>query len=364
MSKTAVTYVPHTDLAGLLNPVPGRRVPMRDFDEEFVDPADYIIRITRRIWEGRELERIRDYYRNDITIHTLAGPVRGAAAVVAGTRAMLQAFPDRTLTGDNVVWCGDDARGFYSSHRITSQMTNLGAGEFGAATGLRATVCTIADCALLQNRITEEWLVRDNLALAVQLGLDPHELARANAAQTPPELRAWWHAQTEEVRAQGWSAAATPSPPSPSSRALNLPDAGEQPDAFAAAVLRGLWLGDCAAWVENAYAAHCRVTAPSGRALFGHGETVASMQSLRHALQERALRLDHVCAMPAPEQGWDFAVRWRVSGVHKGDGLYGPATGRPVLLLGVSQWRIASGKICEEWTVFDELAVLQQVYAT
>ena len=39
------------------------------------------------------------------------------------------------------------------------------------------------------------------------------------------------------------------------------------------------------------------------------------------------------------------------------------AAARKLLILAVSHWRISNGLIKEEWTVFDELAVLRQAYA-
>ena len=44
-----VTVCAVTDLSDMLNPVPGRRQPMKGFDDEFVDIVDYIVRITYRI---------------------------------------------------------------------------------------------------------------------------------------------------------------------------------------------------------------------------------------------------------------------------------------------------------------------------
>jgi hypothetical protein len=41
-----------------------------------------------------------------------------------GTRAVLAAFPDRTLVGEAVIWSGDEEEGYLSSHRITSHATH------------------------------------------------------------------------------------------------------------------------------------------------------------------------------------------------------------------------------------------------
>ena len=56
-----------------------------------------------------------------------------------------------------------------------------------------------------------------------------------------------------------------------------------------------------------------------------------------------------------------FAVRWSMEGHHLGHGLLGPPSGQRVFLLGVSHLHVRDGAIVEEWTVYDELAMLTQV---
>ena len=40
-----------------------------------------------------------------------------------------------------------------------------------------------------------------------------------------------------------------------------------------------------------------------------------------------------------------------------------PATGKPIAVEALSVFRIADGKIAEEWTVWDALGLLQQIGA-
>ena len=168
------------------------------FDPEFSDIVDYILRITYRIWEGNDPELVHRYYTEDCVIHTLSGPIVGAETVVANTAATLKAFPDRRLFADDVIWSDEGEAGFYTSHRITSPMTHRGHGHWGAPTGRRARVRTIADCLVRENRIYGEWLMRDGLAMALQLGLDPWPLARRQAQQAL-DNEALQHWVAEEV---------------------------------------------------------------------------------------------------------------------------------------------------------------------
>ena len=156
---------------------------MKGFDPEFTEIVDYITRITYRIWEGKQVGLCYDYYSEDCPIYTLAGMSVGSEVVVQNTLKTLAAFPDRTLHADNIIWGGNDADGYHSSHLISTQMTNLGPSEFGAATGKHATIAVIAHCVVKDNRVIEEWLVRDNHSLVTQLGLDPDEVAQQWASK-------------------------------------------------------------------------------------------------------------------------------------------------------------------------------------
>src|SRR5882757_8655701 len=54
---------------------------------------------------------------------------------------------------------------------------------------------------------------------------------------------------------------------------------------------------------------------------------------------------------------------WLIHGTHQGT-LYGvPATGRPIDVLEVGQWRIENGLVAEAWFFVDELALIRQLGA-
>ena len=56
-----------------------------------------------------------------------------------------------------------------------------------------------------------------------------------------------------------------------------------------------------------------------------------------------------------------MAVRWAWTGSHRGAGVWAPASERDILLMAVSHYRLRSGAILEDMTIFDELAVLRQI---
>jgi hypothetical protein len=151
---------------------------MKGFDPRFTDLPDYILKCTAQIWEGRDIAALDWHYGEDLVVRTPAGISRGNAAGKVNTMATLSEFPDRQLLGEDVIWCGDDQSGFLSSHRILSTATHKG-GAFGAATGRQVTFRSIADTFSRENRVWDEWLIRDNAAIAVQLGQTAKEAAQA-----------------------------------------------------------------------------------------------------------------------------------------------------------------------------------------
>jgi steroid delta-isomerase-like uncharacterized protein len=54
-------------------------------------------------------------------------------------------------------------------------------------------------------------------------------------------------------------------------------------------------------------------------------------------------------------------VYWIARGTNTGTGNGLPATGKKVKLSGITIWRIADGKIKEEWSAFDQLSMMQQL---
>ena len=145
---------------------------------DYNDFVDYIIKITHRIWEEKGIGIIYDTYHNNVSMHSSSQNITGIKEVISGTIQTLHTFPDRRLIGQNVIWSKFDKDGYFSSHRIISTATNLGDSSYGPATGRKINFRTTVDCVVKNNRIFEEWLVRDNLWIVKQLGFEPHEVAK------------------------------------------------------------------------------------------------------------------------------------------------------------------------------------------
>lgn len=57
------------------------------FDERWIDVPDYIIGITKQIWEDREIHSLHDYYGSDLIVRSPASVVQGNAGIIAATQA-------------------------------------------------------------------------------------------------------------------------------------------------------------------------------------------------------------------------------------------------------------------------------------
>ena len=62
--------------------------------------------------------------------------------------------------------------------------------------------------------------------------------------------------------------------------------------------------------------------------------------------------------------GLRVAVLWKLAGRYDGKALFGPLTGQPVDLMGVSQFLVQDGRIVREKRVYDELALRAQINST
>jgi predicted ester cyclase len=343
----AIPNVGGRDIAEILVPQSSPRQDIPGFDAEYADIVDYILRCTHRIWEQKDVGLIATHYAPDIVVHMMTGPTHGMDGVIAGTARTLSAFPDRTLTGEAVIWSDEGDGAYLSSHQITSSATNLGTSELGPATGKRITFTTIADCLCKANLIVEEWLVRDYSAMALQLGYHPRAVAKAQAAvDKVGGPQAWRREAMEGIRAL----APTAFPQGA------LPNPERDPAAFAHAFIDRILNHRRFGLVREVYSPAAHWSGPGGRRLFGWGEITGWFTALIGSFGDARVCIQHIAAVDDM-----IAVRWELAATHDGGALYSAASGQPVYILAVTHWRTAHGVIVDEMTVFDEVALMRQM---
>ncbi len=353
ITKSAVTHVPHADSSTLLNPGTEKRQSMRGFDDEFVDIVDYIVRITHKIWEEKGIGRIYDYYAHNILIHTMDGKTYGRDKVIAASLQTMSAFTDIRLHADDVIWSGNDEDGFHSSHRIIWIGHNTGHSIYGPPTGRKVMRQGIAHCFVKDNYIVEEWICRDELALIRQLGFDEHALAKKMAKQVAASGADGLEIPGEVERLEGQLPPVTLPPQS--SDGFDIED-------FIRHSFYEIWNWRLLNKIDDYYSPNYVCRTSSNRHLYGLGEFKAYVLSLLSAFPDAAVTIDHICWLGNEQSGYRVATRWTMLGTHAGPGSYGPPTGKRVQIMGITHYEIKQGRFIQEWTAFDEFALLKQIY--
>jgi len=344
--RPAVTRIRQRD-ARLQRPADAARSQsLTGFDDQYLDIVDYIVRLTDEIWTDRAVGRIYETYDASCTIYSSYGIVRSVEEVVASTMSSLHSFPDNEDQHLSVAWSGDDQAGFYTSHLGFSQATNLGDTAFGPATGKRAGSRFCADCISRDNRIHTEWLVRDNSALVMQLGLDLHETARIIAAVPTREVAI----VSAPTRMHGQAP----------QQFYDMPN--DTPDGWARHHFGQIWNARRLEHMAFHYAADAVAHWPGSREATGPRAIGSLIIALIASLPDATLRIEHV-SWSDETDGVILAVRWLMEGTTKSGGMLGAVPeGRPVFVMGMSHLRFGGGHVVEEWTVFDEVGVLAQAY--
>lgn len=345
--RPTVTQVRHAAESALLA-VAAR--PDRDlvgFPDDYADIVDYIVKITRRIWIDGAIGLIYDTYDANCVVYTANDVGRGVDRVVAGTTMSMAASPDLDNHFLNIAWSGNGRAGFYTSHLGFGTGLNVGATPYGPATGRSATIRFCADCITLNGRIHTEWLARDNGALVRQLGIDLHDAARRVAKVPPDELyvRGW------PLRLDGQT------PPLP------LDVARETLEQHMRHLFHDIWNRRMLDQIAVHYDPAARLHTAGGRVGEGAAGIRALHVSLLAAVPDGRMTIGNVCWSEEVD-GIIAAVRWELAGTSRGGAWFGDMpSGMPIAIPGMTHCRFgADGRILEEWTVFDEVGVLAQVY--
>ncbi len=336
----------------LLNPGTERRQSMRGFEDTYVDIIDYIVRITHRIWEEKQIGYIYDTYRHNAKVTDDYGLQYGRDKIVADTVHTINAFPDIRLYADEIVWAGNDEVGFYTSHRTVIIGHNTGYSRYGPPTGKRIVTWCIANCVSLENEIFEEWVLYNNGSMLAQLGFDLPQKAREFGSHNDlAGLRDLAVGEPERTLGQG----KPPHLPAAKSNSFDVEDLLRRAYHY-------IWNWRLVGKVDDAYAQTLRFHGPTNREYYGRGAYKSFILSLLAMFPDLVLHIDDVYYMGNDQDGYRTSVRWSIVGTHRGAGVYGSPTGRRVYLWGITQHQIRSQMIEEEWMLFNEFEVMQQIY--
>jgi len=134
------------------------------------------------------------------------------------------------------------------------------------------------------------------------------------------------------------------------------------PEYFIRRMFHEVWNWRLLNKVREFFAESIALESASMRRMYGHSNYQAYILSLLSPFPDLAVTVEHYCQVGNPASGYRTATRWRMTGTHIGYGIYGEPTGNPIQIMGISHHLIADGKIQNEWTLFDEFALLKQIF--
>ncbi|MFV2052385.1 ester cyclase [Aliiroseovarius sp. YM-037] len=327
---------------------------LADFDPDYRNIVDYIVRITHRIWEtdANGVDYITECYAPDSLVFDDYGLQTGAAKIATDTHHTTGAFPGIILDAEEVIWAGDDKVGFHTSHLTRIIGKNAGQSRYGPATDAEISVLVIANCVALGNDIFLEHVLYNTSAMLEQLGIDLWQEAE-RLVKDPP---AGWP-RNQQIWNDLRKAA---SPHAPLSEAE--PVDGLDPDRLARDLHHSIWNGDRTALAKN-YAPDVAFEGTTNRAFKGHAAYDAYVSELRDAFPDLRLQVDEVYWMGNDDDGWLISTRWSAEGTHTAGTLYRDPTGKACQLWGITQCEVRDGKVTKEWQLFNELDLMMQIAA-
>jgi predicted ester cyclase len=317
---------------------------MKGFDPRWKDLPDFILGITKEIWEDRKIGTLHHYYAETMPVRSPGSMVVGNENVIAATMATLSEFPDRTLLGEDVIWSGNDEEGFLSSHRLLSQATHSRPGIYGAPTGKKLTYRILADCACRNNQIYDEWLVRDQGAIVRQMGWDPKAFA-ADLVEREGGPERCVKPFTPEFDVNGGY----------SGRGNGHPVGKRYAD-----ILTHVMAADMDV-IPAAYDRAAQLELPGGVTGHGYGDADQFWMGLRASFPKAEFEIHHVIGRDDPEFSPRAAARWSLTGKHEGWGAFGTPTGAEVHVMAISHAEFGPWGLRREYVLFDETAIWKQI---
>jgi len=317
---------------------------MKGFSNRWKDFPDYIIGITKEIWEDRGIATLDHYYAKDIPVRSPMGIQRGNEAVKASTMATINEFPDRELFGEDVIWSGDEETGYLSSHRLLTKATHSRDGQFGRATGKPWVVRVIADCAAKTDTIYDEWLVRDYGGMVRQMGMHPADYAQQlidDEGGPEAALKPFTPAMDVDGGYHGTG---------------NDNEWGQR----YAETLNRIMSSDFNHILTEYDRGAIGEYAGSETAI-GREDMVKFWVGLRSSFPSATFKIHHQIGREDPMMPPRAAIRWSLDGVHDGWGVFGRPTGAKVHVMGMCHAEYGPWGLRREFALYDEVAIWKQI---
>ncbi len=313
------------------------------FDAHWRDVPHYINGITSEIWEERQIGTLKKYYADDLIVRSPASIVQGNQGIIAATMATLAEFPDRELPGEDVIWSPAPG-GFLSSHRLICTTTHTGAGAYGPPTGRKLRYRILADCYCTQNAVYDEWLVRDQAAIVLQMGHDVESWTRSQIA-----------------REGGAEACVKPFSPAIDTSGPYVGDGNDHEAGERLASLLSRMMQAEFSAISDGYDRAATLAYPGYVTAYGHDGADRFWLPLRASLPSARFTVHHQIGRDDPDMPLRAAVRWSLDGLHDGWGRFGGPTGAHIYVMGITHAEFGPYGLRREWTLIDDNAIWKQI---
>lgn len=314
------------------------------FDPKWRDASDYILGITKEIWEDRKIHTLHHTYGPDLIVRSPASVVVGNKGIIAATQSTLAEFPNRELLGEDVMVCPTETDSFLSSHRLLCTATHTHPGQYGAPTGRRLAYRILADCWCQNDAVHDEWLVRDQGAIVVQMGADIADWTRDLIA-----------------REGGPENCVKPMTPANDVQGPYQDHGNDDEWGQTAADVVTTMMEDGFSKVPDAYDRAATLHYPAHETAHNWGGVEQFWMGLRTAFSSAEFKVEHQFGCDDSLMPTRAALRWSLHGTHDGFGRFGPPTGAQVYVMGITHFEFGPRGIRREWTLIDDTAIWKQI---
>ena len=317
---------------------------MKGFDKKYKTFPEYILKITKQIWEDKDVNSIANFYTKNIPVRSPFGVTYGYKPVIDATFATLKEFPNRQLLGEDIIWNLDSDSGYHSSHRILSKGTHLGEGSYGKPTGKDIYYRVIADCACKNNQVYDEWIVRDQGAMVRQLGFTPKEFAKKIIEN---------EGGLEQANELFNSKSDTKSEYKP-----NIAPKNSIGNKYSN-ILNKIFTSD---YNFSDYARAASIYWPGNKIGHGREDIEKFWKSLKEAFSNFKFSIEHIGYLEEEGKNPKASIRWFLNANHSNKTSdFGKATNKNIFIMGINHAEIIDKNVIREWVLFDEVAIWKQI---
>tara|TARA_B100000989_G_scaffold29833_1_gene19090 strand:- start:763 stop:1725 length:963 start_codon:yes stop_codon:yes gene_type:complete len=317
---------------------------MKGFDKKYKTFPEYILKITKQIWEDKDVNSIANFYTKNIPVRSPFGVTYGYKPVIDATFATLKEFPNRQLLGEDIIWNLDSDSGYHSSHRILSKGTHLGEGSYGKPTGKDIYYRVIADCACKNNQVYDEWIVRDQGAMVRQLGFTPKEFAK-KIIENEGGLE-----QANELFNSKSDTKSEYKPNIAPKNSIGIKYSN---------ILNKIFTSD---YNFSDYARAASIYWPGNKIGHGREDIEKFWKSLKEAFSNFKFSIEHIGYLEEEGKNPKASIRWFLNANHSNKTSdFGKATNKNIFIMGINHAEIIDENVIREWVLFDEVAIWKQI---